>query len=44
MTAIDVRGLHKEGEHWVSESYDQASAKIRLDINGGIGAIKVVAD
>jgi hypothetical protein len=42
--SIDVRGLRKEGDHWVREAYDQASAKIRLDINGGIGEIKVIAD
>lgn len=42
--SIDVRGLRREGGHWVSETYDHASAKIRLDINGGIGEIKVIAD
>jgi predicted membrane protein len=42
--SINVRGLRHEGDHWVSESYEQAENKIRIDVQGGIGAIKLVAD
>jgi hypothetical protein len=42
--SINVRGLHHEGDHWVSESYEQAENKIRVDVQGGIGAIKLIAD
>jgi len=42
--SINVRGLRHEGDHWVSDAYDQAENKIRIDVHGGIGAIKLVAD
>ena len=42
--SIQVRGLQQEDGHWVSPSFDRAENKIRIEINGGIGEIKVVAD
>jgi hypothetical protein len=42
--SIEVRGLHQEDGHWVSESYEQSENKIRIDVQGGIGAIKLIAD
>jgi hypothetical protein len=42
--SINVRGLRHEGGHWVSDSYDQAENKIRINVQGGIGAIKLIAD
>jgi N-terminal domain of toast_rack, DUF2154 len=42
--SIQVRGLQQEEGHWVSPSYDRAENKIRIQIQGGIGEIKVVAD
>uniref|UniRef100_Q020Q5 DUF2154 domain-containing protein n=1 Tax=Solibacter usitatus (strain Ellin6076) TaxID=234267 RepID=Q020Q5_SOLUE len=42
--SINVRGLRHEGGHWVSDSYEQAENKIRIDVEGGIGAIKLIAD
>ena len=41
---INVRGLQREDGHWVSPTYDSAANKIRIEINGGIGQIKVIAD
>jgi hypothetical protein len=41
---IKVRGLQHEDGHWVSPSYDRAENKVRIDINGGIGQINVIAD
>jgi hypothetical protein len=42
--SINVRGLRREDDHWVSDSYAQADNKIRVDVHGGIGAIHLVAD
>jgi hypothetical protein len=41
---IKVRGLQKEDGHWVSPTYDRAENKIRIEIQGGIGQINVIAD
>src|SRR5450759_3112302 len=41
---IKVRGLRQEDGHWVSPSYDGAGNKIRIDIQGGIGQVNVIAD
>jgi hypothetical protein len=41
---IKVRGLQHENGHWVSPNYDRAESKIRIEINGGIGQINVIAD
>ena len=42
--AINVRGLRKEGDHWESESYARSKTKIRVDAQGGIGAVNLIAD
>ena len=42
--SIKVRGLREEDGHWVSPSYDRAGNKIRLEIQGGIGQVNVIAD
>ena len=43
--SIDVHGLRKEGGHWVNDAFEKAGApKIRLDVKGGIGEIKVIAE
>jgi hypothetical protein len=42
--SIKVRGLQQEDGHWVSPTYDRAENKIRIDIQGGIGQINVIAD
>jgi len=41
---IKVRGLQSESGHWVSPSYDTAANKIRIDVQGGIGQINLIAD
>ena len=41
---IKVRGLQQENGHWVSASYDGAANKIRIEINGGIGQVNLIAD
>ena len=41
---IKVRGLQHEDGHWVSPSYESSGNKIRIDVQGGIGQINVIAD
>jgi hypothetical protein len=41
---ISVRGLRKEGGHWVNDAYNQPGVKIRLDVEGGIGSIRLIAE
>jgi predicted membrane protein len=41
---IKVRGLQQEDGHWESPTYDRAENKIRIEIQGGIGQINVIAD
>jgi hypothetical protein len=41
---ISVTGLKKRGDHYVNETYDQSTVRIRLDIKGGVGTIKLIAD
>jgi hypothetical protein len=42
--SIKVRGLQREDGHWVSPTYESAANKIRIDVQGGIGQINVIAD
>ncbi|HXA48734.1 MAG TPA: toast rack family protein [Candidatus Acidoferrum sp.] len=42
--SINVHGLRKIGDHWESESYSKAENKLRLEVHGGIGEIKIIAD
>jgi len=42
--SINVRGLQKVGDHWESESYAKSENKIRIEAQGGIGEIKIIAD
>jgi hypothetical protein len=42
--AISVRGLRKEGNHWESESYARSKVTIKVDVQGGIGAVNLIAD
>jgi hypothetical protein len=41
---IKVRGLQQEDGHWVSPAYESSGNKIRIDVQGGIGQINVIAD
>ena len=41
---INVRGLQHEDGHWVSSSYDREGNKIRIDVQGGIGQVNIIAD
>lgn len=41
---ISVRGLHKQGDSYVNDAYERASTRIRIDVQGGIGSVKLIAE
>jgi N-terminal domain of toast_rack, DUF2154 len=41
---IHVEGLRKQGGHWVNDAYNDANVRIRVDVEGGIGQIDLIAD
>jgi hypothetical protein len=41
---ISVTGLHKTGDRYVNDAYERAAVRIRLDIQGGVGSIKLIAE
>jgi len=42
--AINVRGLHKHDGYWASDAWERAENKIRIEVHGGIGEIRLIAD
>jgi hypothetical protein len=40
---IHVEGLEHQGGRWVSRSYDRAPIRVRVDVKGGVGDIKLIA-
>ncbi|HTS65073.1 MAG TPA: toast rack family protein [Candidatus Acidoferrales bacterium] len=42
--SINVHGLQNHGGYWTSESWDRAENKIRIEVQGGIGEIRLIAD
>jgi hypothetical protein len=42
--AINVRGLTREGDHWINDVYRHAPVRIRVDVQGGIGAVNLIAE
>ncbi len=41
---IDVFGMKKDGNRWVTEAYGKGTPTIRLTVKGGIGSIRIVAE
>lgn len=41
---ISVDGLHKSGDRYVNDAFDQAKVRIRLDVQGGVGSIKLITE
>ncbi len=41
---IKVTGLRHDGHEYTNEAYETAKVKINLDVRGGIGAIRLIAD
>lgn len=43
--SIDVQGLHKDDSgHYVNDAWEKAKVKIHLDVRGGVGEIKLIAE
>jgi len=40
---INVQGLHKESDHWVNDAYRTSKVQVSIDIQGGVGAINLIA-
>jgi hypothetical protein len=41
---IHTEGLRRQGDHWVNDAYDDAKVRIHVDVEGGIGEIRLIAD
>lgn len=41
---ISVTGLNKNGDRYVNQAFQTAKVQIRLDIQGGVGSIKLIAE
>ena len=41
---IRTQGLRREGGHWVNEAYEDSKVRIHVEVHGGIGAIRLLAD
>src|ERR1019366_5318472 len=41
---IKTQGLRREGDHWINDAYDDSKVRIHLDVHGGIGSIRLLAD
>jgi hypothetical protein len=42
--SINVRGLNNRGGHWESDAWPQSENKMRVEVHGGIGEIRLIAD
>jgi len=40
--SINVTGLQKDGDHWQNDLYDKAKVNVRIEVNGGIGEIRLI--
>ena len=41
---INVQGMKRDGNRWVTEAHGKGGATIRLTVKGGIGSIRIVAE
>jgi predicted membrane protein len=41
---ISVSGLRKSGDRYLNDAYDRAAVRIHLDIQGGVGSIRLIAE
>jgi hypothetical protein len=42
--SINVSGLRQVGDHWINDAYENATRTIRVDVQGGVGEISLIAD
>ena len=41
---IHTEGLRKQDDHWVNDAYKDATVRIKVDVEGGIGQINLIVD
>lgn len=41
---VSARNLRNENGHWVNEAYSDSKVKIRLNVQGGVGSIKLLGE
>ena len=39
--SINISGLNKHGDLWENDLYDKAKVNVRLEVQGGIGEIRI---
>ncbi len=39
--SVTVTGLEKKGDHWENDLYNKSKVTVKLEVNGGIGEIKI---
>lgn len=39
--SVTVTGLQKKGDHWENDLYNKSKVTVKLEVNGGIGEIKI---
>jgi hypothetical protein len=42
--SINVSGLRQEGDHYINDAYDRGTRTIRVDVQGGVGEIRLIAE
>jgi hypothetical protein len=42
--SIDTSGLHKEGGRWVNDAYGKSPITIHMNVEGGIGEIRLIVE
>ena len=40
--SINVTGLEKKGDHWENELFDCSKVTVRVEVNGGIGEVRLI--
>jgi hypothetical protein len=40
--SIKITGLDKDGDHWQNDLYDKAKVNVKIDVEGGIGEIRLI--
>lgn len=39
--SLNITGLEKHGDHWENDLYNKSKVTVKLEVNGGIGEIKI---
>lgn len=41
---INVRGMKRDGDHWVNDAYEKSKVTMTVDVSGGVGQINLIAE